>query len=312
MLLREECVRLNGWPLKILGGIIFLTVILSWIWFGQSRWRLPDENIQSSNTAIFSIFTQSSPANENLKEDLLRLRQTERLRPENEILLNRSLLASSEALQIPPAILWCLLFQESRLNHLEGIEGDKGARGLGQFSYFSFYEINHHLDRFTDGNLKLIETLLGKDVRPVEARQMDLVHPSSYYFIPTAVATSASYLNNRYLHLKGILEKRGLPFDRDLLWLYSAMAYNKGTRTVLNFWESTRKAYGPRRLEKLLTDRDTLFHTLENTHLMNDSLKRIWPTLQAGQYGTELKIHMSNMKSCTIDTETQSLKRTAP
>lgn len=248
-----------------------------------------------------SLFANLYPANDRFREELDQLRVSGKLKPENELLIQRSVSASAQSLKMPPAVLWCLLFQESRLNHLEGFDETKGASGIGQFSSFSFFEINHQIDRFNKDNLNMMTEILGKDVRPVEARKSDLFHSSSYYSIPTAVVSSAAFLNNRYLQLERILKNHGIPFSKDLLWLQAAMAYNKGTRSVLSLWNQSRKRYGSRSVEKLVLESETLFSRLDDLNFVTASLAAVWPPSQAMEYARELKTHMSNIRECTVD-----------
>lgn len=251
-------------------------------------------------SSLGNIFTQQYPASRRFQSELDQMRTQGRLSPENEILINRWILTTTQQLNMPPAILWCLLFQESRLNHLEGIEGDRSSSGIGQFSYYSFYEVNHHLDQYTKDNLDLFVRTMGKDVRPIEPRKKDIQNPSSYYFIPTAIAASATYLNNRYYQLRGILTKNGLPHDPQLLWFYAAMAYNKGTRSVLSFWNDARSRGGDTQVEKLVLENNSFLKSLNDPVLFNRALKKIWTGDEADAYARELKVHMANMKDCVL------------
>src|SRR3989338_5041031 len=101
---------------------------------------------------VRSIYADDFPASQRLKGELKYVRQIGRLQRENEALIDRVIVSSSAHFGMPPSVLWCLLFQESRLNHLEGIFDSSGARGLGQFSSFSFYEINHQLNHYYPGS----------------------------------------------------------------------------------------------------------------------------------------------------------------
>lgn len=246
-----------------------------------------------------SFFAQSFPASPKFQQELDLLRQSGRLQANDESLINDTIASSSELLAMPPAILWCLLFQESRLNHLEGLRGDQGARGLGQFSYFSFYEVNHHLDRFGPMNVKLMNQVLGKDIRPVQPLEVNVNSPSSYFHIPTAVVTSAAFLNNRYLQLQRILSRNGVKYEPDLLWYFASMAYNKGTRSVVSFWNDTRRRGGKARLEKMVSQPDVLFAGVTDVALLTRSLRKIWSGSTASRYARELDVHMENLKACS-------------
>ena len=83
------------------------------------------------------------------------------------------------------------------------------------------------------------------------------------------------------------------------------MAYNKGGRSVLAFWNDARRRGGKRLVEKLLTDRKSLFGSFRDERQLTHLMKKIWPSFEAKQYAQELKIHMQNMKDCTITAEEQ-------
>ena len=158
--------------------LVFLTVasVAFMIWISQRPSASRGVNLMRSDAsgAFTTLFTQDYPAHKRFHDELGLLRTEGKLKTENEILINQSVLGASSTLKMPPAVLWCLLFQESRLNHLEGLHGDTGARGLGQFSSFSFYEVNHHLEKYSPDNMEMMLSLLGKDIRPVEPRVSDL------------------------------------------------------------------------------------------------------------------------------------------
>lgn len=287
----------------LLGAVVTLTVYFANQ--NPSPRHAPGALFSDVAGSVNGIFTTRYPASRRFQSELERMRSQGKLKAEDEIMINRWILVTTQDLNMPPAILWCLLFQESRLNHLEGIDGDKASSGIGQFSYYSFYEVNHHLNQFTKDNLDFLMRTMGKDVRPIEPRKKDIHHPSSYYFIPTAVASSAVYLNNRYHQLKRILEKNGLPYDPQLLWFYAAMAYNKGTRSVLSFWNDAQKRGGKSQVEKLVLENNSFLRSLNDPVLFNRTLKKIWTEGEADAYAQELKVHMANMRDCVLTTQNQ-------
>jgi hypothetical protein len=249
------------------------------------------------------LFTQDYPEHPEVREELNHLRKKEKLSWENESIIQKAVDTASTKLHMPQAILWCLLFQESRLDHLANIDGGRAASGIGQFSYFSFYEINHHLDRYTTANIDLMVSALGRDVRPIEPRRRDLQNASSYYSIPTGVLSSAAYLNNRYLHLASILQKQRIAYNPRLLWVYAAMAYNKGSRSVLSLWNDARKRGGDELVQTLTTDPKAFFHTVFDKKSSTRFLSRIWNPDDARAYATELRTHMKSVRDCGIDPE---------
>jgi len=247
------------------------------------------------------LFSHSYPVSKKYQQELKLIRHMGKLPKKDEILLHRSIAQTSFKLEMPPAILWCLFFQESRLNHLSGIGKGRGIYGLGQFSYFGFYEINHQINQYNKSSLASMTSLLGGDFRPIEANQNKMQSPSSYYNIPTAVVSSALYFNNRYSHLKKLLHKHDLNYDPELLWLYAAMAYNKGSRSVLSYWNLIRRVDGEDKLESLLIDKKAFFKSVETPYRFSQALQRIWSKAKAIRYAKELSTHMKNIISCSIE-----------
>ena len=247
-----------------------------------------------------SLFATNYPANGSFQQELVQLKNNKTLKENDEFEIHKSLLSTSEYLEIPPSLFWCLLFQESRLNHLDGIEGEKPTLGLGQFSRFSFYEINHQLDRYSSDNSNLIHFFFGRDIRPIAAKNKDLLSPSSYYSIPTAVVSSGLYFSNRYKHLTKLLSQKNLTYNPDIIWLFSAMAYNKGTRSVLSLWNLVYRKQGIEALSLLLNDYNFFQETTQDANLMTKSLKYIWDESKAKSYGKELRVHTKNITACSV------------
>lgn len=296
--------RLRWWWLW---GIcaLFLGVVLARIRFQNTALPSPqsyvtDEAPQRHSVAsVPSIFSNDFPESRRLKEELRYVRKIGKLREENERLITRVVTAASKLFKMPPSVLWCLLFQESRLDHLQGIADNSGARGLGQFSSFSFYEINHHLDRYYAGSLKTWIELLGRDVRPVAPKPESLSDPSSYFYIPTAVISSATFLNNRYHHLSRVLSRHRVTYDPQLLWLHAALAYNKGSRSVLALWKETRRHH--RRLgERLFTEPQVFFSSVGTDQILSRALQRIWTPARAQAYAREASRHMKIITECSL------------
>jgi hypothetical protein len=253
--------------------------------------------------SFFHLFTSRYPANVRFQTELDQMRATGKLKLENETLIRKTTLSAAAELRMPPAILWCLLFQESRLDHLAGMQEGKGVSGLGQFTFASYYEVNFHLDRYGQDNRRMLLKMLGGDVRPVGAFRENLSDPSSYYYIPTAVAASAAYLNNRYLQLQSALDRKGITYDPGLLWLYAAMAYNKGGRTVFAMWNDAAARGGKKEVQRLVSDRLSFFHALDQSGDFERILGKIWPEEDVAAYAHELKIHTERMRDCAISAE---------
>ncbi|NQW44761.1 MAG: hypothetical protein HQ462_05070 [Deltaproteobacteria bacterium] len=294
--------------------IVFSGLISALIWLALGPNSSPAFYPPDKTKTSF-LYAATYPANEKFQKELVQLKNRGSLSEKDELEIQSSLLASTDFLDIPPALLWCLLFQESRLNHLEGIDSENSALGLGQFSQFSFFEINHQQSRYRPTNINLIISMFGRDVRPIAAKRKDILSPSSYYSIPTAVVSSAIYLNNRYHQLTQILIKRGIEYHPDLLWLFSAMAYNKGTRSVLTLWNNVQKQNGSERFKLLVNNYEYFRKTTSDSLLLTQSLKRIWDETKARSYSRELAIHTRNISSCALSPlyqTTRTLAEVAP
>lgn len=273
--------------LVILGIPLTLTVLL---WGLYGTLAPPDPN----------FFARRYPASEEFQQQLEYLRTKGKLSTETEKQLQQAIEDTSDVMEIPPALLWCLFFQESRLNHLLGLDGAQTSHGLGQFTHSGFFEINNELTRINPKNLDHLMHVLGKDVRPIEPRADRPGDPSSYYFIPTAVVSSAIYLKNRYLQLGRVLRSQRVTFDPQLLWLYAIMAYNKGTRSVLSVWNELEQRGGKGLVEAHVQDKHVFFTSLHDRQLFEGAFTRIWETDRAGRYTSELIVHMRNISACSI------------
>lgn len=269
-------------------GVPFALTYFIWDWFAS----FPD--IQPR------FFTQSYPASQKMRDELVYIRQTNRLHPENERRIIHASLETAKLLKVPPSLLWCLLFQESRLNHLLGLDGSRSSYGLGQFTHFGFYEINYQMHRYDHAHNEALVKLLGKDVRPILPHIDDPKSPSSYFSIPTAVVATGLYLRNRYLHLTRILEERDYKYDPQILWLYAAMAYNKGTRGILSFWNEQQNQGGRSRVKDLVLNKKIFFNVATQPRIYEAGFARIWSFQKSKHYSKELAIHLKNISSCAL------------
>ncbi|MBM4318109.1 MAG: hypothetical protein FJ116_11610 [Deltaproteobacteria bacterium] len=287
--------------------LLFSTALTGTIWFALSPKKAPSPMVIEANIKP-TLFAAHYPANTKFQTELTQLKNSQTLQEQDELEIHKALLSASEYLDIPQSLLWCLLFQESRLNHLEGIENEKASLGLGQFSRFSFFEVNYQLERYSSESVNLLYLMFGHDIRPITAKKRDLLHPSSYYSIPTAVVASALYLNNRYKHLTRLLDNRAISYDPDIIWLFSAMAYNKGTRSVLNLWNTYQKKKGPEALSRLLNDLEYFRRFAEDSPLMMRALNKIWEEPQSHAYSKELQIHTGNIMACAVSPLLQPIR----
>ncbi|NBX92328.1 MAG: hypothetical protein EB078_10725 [Proteobacteria bacterium] len=256
------------------------------------------------------LFSAEFPVDPRFSREINSLLTSQQLSRHNHRLISSSVMKASQALEMPPALLWCLLFQESRFNHLAGINESPIATGLGQFSFSAFYEINHQLDRYLPSPKRTLVAMLGEDVRPIVA---DAEHPNekhSYYNIPTAVTASALYLHNRKIQLERVLQSRNLEFNSELIWFWAAISYNKGTRTVISLWNQIQKAYGEAGLSERLTEPELLMKTIEDRGLLFSAVKTIWQSQQAKAFTEELWRHSKSLKECSLNSAAISIKET--
>lgn len=280
--------RKSGVPALFILGIPLALTLALWGIYGTLA--PPDPN----------FFARRYPASEEFQGQLDYLRNKGKLSPQVEAQLQQAIEDTSDVMEIPPALLWCLFFQESRLNHLLGLDGSHPSHGLGQFTHSGFFEINNELTRINPKNLDHMVHVLGKDVRPIEPKADRPSDPSSYYHIPTAVVSSAIYLKNRYLQLGRVLRSQRVTFDPQLLWLYAIMAYNKGTRSVLSVWNELEQRGGKGLVEAHVQDKHVFFNSLTDRALFEGAFSRIWQADRAGRYTSELIVHMRNISSCSV------------
>jgi hypothetical protein len=299
---RKNQITPLGWRFVVPAIVTLLTVVTLFV-VPKTTWvgilRAPDATAHPEN-----FFSDSYPQSEDFQAEIQRLLNTKSLSPSNEKMIREWSLASAEDLGMPPAVLWCLFFQESRLNHLTGHGTVRPAKGLGQFLTPTFYEVNNHLDRFTPLNSRALLRRMGKDVRPVRPMDKKTMDLSSYYYIPTAVLASAGYLNNRYHQLQKNLRSKGITPDPDLLWLYSVMAYNKGTRSVLSFWNEANRTGGTAKVTTLVTDLGAFQTAIQQRPALHRALGKIWPKAQVERYAQELRVHLKNVQKCALQPKT--------
>lgn len=255
------------------------------------------------------FLVKQPPGSPGAMKELEQMRESGRLSPDDERAIDKAVDLATKKLGVPKAVLWCLMFQESRLNHLLGIEATSGATGIGQFLFPSFYEVNFHSTRYSARNVDFLVDAIGYDARPIGAFKRSPTHPSSYYWIPTGVAATAVYLHNRYLQLETALKRKSLAYDPDLLWLYAALAYNKGNRSVLNLWSEVRQQRGQRALQRLLTEPDSFFALSSDHDLLESALGRVWEDGSATEFSHEWRVHGGKIAECATGGSSRALMR---
>ncbi len=250
-----------------------------------------------------NLFSATYPVHHRFIEETSQMRAHHKISPENENLIQVSTLNAGETLGIPQSLLWCLMFQESRLNHLSGLKEGKLSTGLGQFSVSAFFELNHHLPRYISAPQTTIASILGSDIRPLSSDINDTSSLNSYYFIPTAVTATALYLNNRWIQLARIADDRGLSYSPEVLWAWAALSYNKGGRTVLALWNQIEAKRGPAGLSSALTTKASFLSSALNHNLVNQALRSIWSNRLLAGYSSELITHVENIRDCALNKE---------
>ena len=249
------------------------------------------------------LFSSTYPVHPRFVEETSQMRAQHKISTENENLIQVSTFNAGETLGIPQSLLWCLMFQESRLNHLSGLKEGKLSTGLGQFSVSAFFELNHHLPRYISSPKTTIASILGQDIRPLSSDIENISSLNSYYFIPTAVTATALYLNNRWIQLARIADERNLSYSPEILWAWAALSYNKGGRTVLAIWNQIEATKGTAALSDSLSSKESFLASALNTHLITQALKSIWSKRLLASYSTELITHVENIRDCALNKE---------
>ncbi len=260
------------------------------------------------------IFAHPAPQNYSFKKELDYLASTGQL-PETELkTLNEYVHQAHTRVGVPESLLWCILFQESRMDHLKNLTYKKGPRGLGQFTRHAIKEINKDTNLFDIRTEDVFREELGSNVLPISFKlgfkpteEMEdrrnrntptELPTSSYFHAKTAVFASAAYLNNRYNQIVRAIEKQGLEYDHEVIWLYAAAAYNKGTKTVFNLLSNQRYYGGDQGVSELLKDAKLSYTLLTHANLIDHSLRELWASETREKYVKELTKNIELVVSC--------------
>jgi hypothetical protein len=261
------------------------------------------------------IFGHAAPQNYNFKKEVDYLESTGQLTKADQKLMNDYVHQAYFTIGVPKSLLWCVLFQESRLDPLKNMNRSKGARGLGQFTRHALKEINKDTNLYDIRTEDVMRSQLGEDVFPISFKlgfrpSEDLldrrnrspanisVPNSSYFHTKTAVFASAAYLNNRYNQIVKALEKQNIDYDPEVVWLYAAAAYNKGTKTVFNLLSDQRYYGGDSGLSELMKDAKLSYTLLTHAHLLDHSLRDIFTNDTREKYVKELTKNIELVVSC--------------
>jgi len=123
---------------------------------------------------------------------------------------------------------------------------------------------------------------------------------NSYFRTSTAIFASAAYLNNRYQQIKTTLDHQGISYDPQVLWLYAAAAYNKGSRTVLLLLTHEYMSKGEAALKALLGSSKETYKLLTHSERLDFPLRGIWTTKTRSKYIEELLRNMASISSCAL------------
>lgn len=291
-----------SWMLAV-AGISAASLFLLWN-DSRSMTELSADSFSSDASVqqISPLFSTHYPASPRFVKEISEMRTQDKVSLKIENSIHTSILSAAEELKIPPALLWCLVFQESRLNPLSGAKESSVSKGIGQFSPHAFFEVNHHLYKYMSSPKTIFSSILGLDVRPIKPDIANASAIHSYYFIPTGITATALYLHNRWKQLSRVAKARNLSFSNDLLWGWAALSYNKGGRTVINIWREIEKEQGTPYLQSALSNPNVFMAEVTNPKHMQAAISTIWPKSKVNYYAHELKIHSENIQECSFST----------
>jgi hypothetical protein len=258
---------------------------------------------------------QTPPQNVAFQLELQYLHTIEKLTPLEKQQIETELEAVEKTLGVPKPVLWCILFQESRFDVFKNALNTMSAKGLGQFTSSATHEINHDTNTYDSRTRTILESEIEEDLFPIgfdlklkptrkklgsKKRTLPEQSVHSYYHTKTAVFSSAAYLNNRYREIKQSLERQGLQYDSQLLWLYAAAAYNKGARTVFALLTHEYMTRGEGAVKELLFDLKAAQDLLTQKDRLEYPLREIWDKKTRKRYVDELQRNMKIVSSCAF------------
>lgn len=255
-----------------------------------------------------SLFGSRAPVHPRFKDELKYLATTGILSANDLQGLESSISNSAQAFSVPQPVVWCLLFQESRFDRLKNILETQGARGLGQFTPNALAEINKDTGFFHSKTPQILASLkqampitfeykLAKRSAPNKAKIPD----RSYFQERSGVNASTAYLMNRYSQLKRHLDRAGVQYNTDVLWIYAIAAYNKGARTIHMLLRFQLRHGGREWVSRIMTDPELTFRILQDELFLSRSFKYIWQGSKRQKlYARELSLHMKSFQECAI------------
>lgn len=245
------------------------------------------------------VFSETYPVHTRFIREISHLREN-RLSFSEENLIHNFIFTAKNNLAVPSPLLWCLLFQESRLDRLSGVEEGSLTTGLGQFSSSAFFEVNHHLSRYLTKPKAIFTRILGTDVRPIAPDSSNSTALHSYYHIPTAVTATALFLHNRRVQLVRAATNHGLSFSPELLWAWAALSYNKGGRSVIALWKQIERQYGTQELSRALSHREAFLKHTQDSALVTRATQSIWKDHRYRAFSEEWLRHSTNLTDCSF------------
>ncbi len=296
-----------------------LLVVLSLAGCAQEDRERTDEDYQRLLQSHPSLFKAPVPLGTAFNKEVSFLKKTGQISKGQFNKISTAIDKSTVRFDVPPAILWCLLYQESRFDVFRNATEPNLARGIGQFLQRALDELNEDPDLFAKGTKDRLNEVIKPEPFPIafsiypesalrsiqlgKTTKIPMQSKNSYYRIETGIAASAAYLNNRYRQLASALRKNKIGYHPDLLWLYAVAAYNKGNRAVFAVLNGERTVKGIDGLEDLLTNPTNTYSLLTDTKLLDYRLRPIWGIDKRRRYAKEMSKNFEMIYSCTFGEE---------
>jgi hypothetical protein len=286
-----------------MGAVIEYLVLLVALWVGLAGCEQPRVKP--------TLFADEVPQSQDFKNELRYLEFTERLTKKEIQFIEGQLKKAEEQLGVPKALLWCVLFQESRFDSFKNALTRLPAKGIGQFTRSALEEINYDTNQYDVRTRAFLKAQLQPKALPIDfsltppktsnRKKIFPVQPiTSYYRTATAIFASAAYMNNRYQQLKKALDRQGISYDPQVLWLYAAAAYNKGSRSIFLLLTNEYLSKGEGALIELLNNSKATYNLLTHPERLDYSLREIWKKKTRIKYIGELLRNMEVISSCAL------------
>jgi hypothetical protein len=281
---------------------LFASALVVTCLFLLSSRRTP-KHLYSSNSIVTTtkdLFAAEYPVSIEFTDELHQLRQTGKLKPQNEERIDESIRNVSRHLKIPASLLWCTTFHQSRFDHLLGMGNEQSAHGLSRFYDSDFFEFNHQLDRYARTNVKLMLDVLGRDIRPVTLDSKDIFSDSSYFSIPTAVVSTAAALNNRFSELDELLRNQNIVGRNDILWFYSSLAYEGGMRAVTALLDEIGHQDTGGSIYDAVNSPSFFLRLIHDESLYQRAFRRVWTNENADLRSDSLFSYANQLARCSV------------